>query len=126
MFILSLSFPRQDGVSRTSPFASLLLRLSFRLWEAAELLQRADGALTHHGLPPKLTVIDDFDDDRRHVKVLDGESLGRDGTDEVSETDETKPKQCIHYTFYSDEPSGPASTKTLLANVLKSQFLFEF
>lgn len=70
-------FPGADGVSRTSPFPSVLLRLSFQFWEAAELLQRADGALTHHGLPPKLTVVNDFDDDWGHVKVLNGEPLGR-------------------------------------------------
>lgn len=80
MLTMSFSFRWTYGILRTSPFPSLLLRFPFCFWEAAELLQRADCALTHNRLPPKLTVVNDFDDDWRHVKVLDGEPLGRNGT----------------------------------------------
>lgn len=79
IFLESENLPRADAASPTSPVRSLLLQPSFLLWPAPELLQRTDGALTHHRLPPELAVIDDFDDDGRHVKVLDREPLGRHG-----------------------------------------------
>lgn len=64
----------------TSPSVLLLLlRRSLLLREAPILLQRPDGALTNHRLPPELTVVDDFDDDGRHVELLAGESLWKEG-----------------------------------------------
>lgn len=68
----------------TSPLLLFLLLLSLQqslllLLGAAVVLQEPDGALTDHGLPPKLTVVDDFDDDGGHVELLTGESLGKEG-----------------------------------------------
>lgn len=75
----------------TSPFLLLpLLRRSFLLRDAPILLQRPDGALTDHRLPPKLTVVDDFDDDRRHVELLTGKSLRRDGGEKRKEEEGLK------------------------------------
>lgn len=56
---------------------SLVLERLFLLRDAAIFLQGLDRALTNHGLPPKLPVVDDFDDDGRHVKVLPGKPLRR-------------------------------------------------
>lgn len=56
---------------------SLVLDCLLLLRDAAIFLQGLDRALTNHGLPPKLTVVDDFDDNGRHVKVLPGKPLRR-------------------------------------------------
>lgn len=64
--------------SRTPPLSSFLLRRSFLLRDTPIFFQRPDCALTDYWLPPKLTVVDDFDDDGRHVKFLTREMLWRD------------------------------------------------
>lgn len=46
------------------------------LRQASVLLQRADGALTHHWPPSKLSVVDHFDHQWRHIEVLPGQPLG--------------------------------------------------
>jgi len=58
----------------TSP-ALLFLLLFLLLRRAPILLQRADGALADHRLPAELPVVDDFDDDGRHVEILSGKPL---------------------------------------------------
>lgn len=54
---------------------SLILHCLFLLWGAAIVLQGLDRALSDHGLSSKLTVVDDFDDNGRHVEVLTGKPL---------------------------------------------------
>lgn len=61
----------------TSPVVLLLLHWSFFLRDATILLQRPDGALTDYRLPPKLPIVDHFDDDRRHVELFCWKSLQR-------------------------------------------------
>lgn len=78
----SVFFHLPMSPSLTSPFLLLLRRRSLLLRDAPVLLQRPDGALADHRLPAELTVVDDFDDDWRHVELLAGESLRGDGGNE--------------------------------------------
>lgn len=54
---------------------SLILHRMFLLWGAAIVLQGLDCALPNHGLSSKLAVVNDFDDNGRHVEVLTGKPL---------------------------------------------------
>lgn len=54
---------------------SLVLHCLFLLGGAAIFLQGLDCALPDHGLSSELTVVDDFDDNGRHVEVLTGKPL---------------------------------------------------
>lgn len=54
---------------------SLILHCLFLLWGAAIFLQGLDCALPDHRLSSELTVVDDFDDNGRHVEVLTGKHL---------------------------------------------------
>lgn len=63
--------------TRTFPFVPPILHGLFLLWDASIFLQGLDRALTDHGLPPELTVVNDFDDNGRHVEVLPGKPLWR-------------------------------------------------
>lgn len=56
--------------AHTFPFMSIVLHCLFLLRGAAIFLQGLDSALPDHGLPPELAVVNDFDDNGRHVEVL--------------------------------------------------------
>lgn len=61
--------------AHTFPFMSLIHHCLLLFWREAIFLQGLDCALPDHGLSSKLTVVDDFDDNGRHVEVLTGKPL---------------------------------------------------
>lgn len=79
MMIFACTFFTAMHLTSPPVLLSLLLRSLFFVLGAAVLLQRVDGALSDHRLPPELTVVNDFDDDWRHVELLAGKSLWRGG-----------------------------------------------
>lgn len=76
--------------AHTFPCVSLILHCLFLLWSAAIFLQGLDCALPNNRLPPELTVVDDFDDNGRHVEVFTREPLEM----KVDYQDSASPPEC--------------------------------